>query len=196
MLECWVPKPIGWIKNWINHEKHPSWIVWNWSRNFKDAINPAKTTTATEWEPPNENSHVRFFIKFKNVCAVFITVKMIFGQKFSKWEFSLGVRAANSQSHLDRPQNTVPPMLLLSIISFNVLLTFDPSCNDTVDPPRWSSSCPIKCGCEEEHRWTPNRLQQEESLLENVSCEFSPVCHIFANNQHAKLHSVAERDPP
>ena len=39
---------------------------------------------------PSNNSPVRFFVNFQNFYALWLTVKIIFGEKWSKWEFLLG----------------------------------------------------------------------------------------------------------
>ena len=49
---------------------------------------------------PNKNSHMRFFVEFQNFRTLCIIVKMIFGEKFSKWEFFCGFRKSARKRYI------------------------------------------------------------------------------------------------
>ena len=87
----------------------------------------------------NKNRHLRIFVEFKNICEGCVTVITIFGEKFAKREFSLGVPVAPSTLETDKHK----------FVSFEIRTDCDPEMPVKVDRKGATQglhcrSCPFK----------------------------------------------------
>ena len=73
---------------WMSVSRHHDTSVQ--SESLKGSTKFTGLFSHANWNPQQKFS-CAFFVTFENFCAVSLTATMIFGGKFSKWEFSLGV---------------------------------------------------------------------------------------------------------
>lgn len=87
---------------------------------------------------PNNISHMRFFVDFRNFSTLRMTVKLFFDQKFSKWELRLGVPGGIILIFIFAPRNATASTMNTDQCLHNAFAT---SIRYQFEPDGWGRFC-------------------------------------------------------